>query len=133
MFVPTRALFANNEILSAVSTEFERKEYLQRCKFAKFQNLTTSFWLLFSLFYRSANVPFYLFPRKSVNHVRNQPKQPTHLFIVCRRGLGLGQVFPNFLRPCTPSAFRYMSINLKFLVTKRLGKTTKIYLPISIH
>jgi len=30
MFVPTRALFANNEILSAVSTEFERKEYLQR-------------------------------------------------------------------------------------------------------
>ena len=101
--------------------------------FAKFQNLTTSFWLLFSLFYRSANVPFYLFPRKSVNHVRNQPKQPTLLFIVCRRGLGLGQVFPNFLRPCTPSAFRYMSIHLKFLVTKRLGKTTKIYLPISIH
>jgi len=30
MFVLTRALFANNEILSAVSTEFERKEYLAK-------------------------------------------------------------------------------------------------------
>jgi len=40
----------------------------------------------------------------------NQSKQPTFLFIVYRRGLGLGQVFSNFLRPCTPSAFRYMSM-----------------------
>jgi len=47
---------------------------------------------------------------KQVNHVRNQSKQPTFSFIVCRRGLGLGQVFPSFLRPCTPSGFRYMSI-----------------------
>jgi len=30
MFVLTRELFANNEILSAVSTEFERKEYLAK-------------------------------------------------------------------------------------------------------
>jgi len=30
MFVLTRALFANNEILSLVSTEFERKEYLAK-------------------------------------------------------------------------------------------------------
>jgi len=29
-FVLTRVLFANNEILSAVSTEFERKEYLAK-------------------------------------------------------------------------------------------------------
>jgi len=37
-----------------------------------------------------------------------QSKQQTLLFIVCRccAGLGLGQVFPNFLWPCTPSAFR---------------------------
>ena len=30
MFILTRALFANNEILSDVSTEFERKEYLAK-------------------------------------------------------------------------------------------------------
>jgi len=30
MFVLTRALFANNEILSAVSAEFDRKEYLAK-------------------------------------------------------------------------------------------------------
>ena len=33
MFVLTRALFANNEILSAVSTEFERKEYLAKMNY----------------------------------------------------------------------------------------------------
>jgi len=39
-----------------------------------------------------------------VNHVRNQSKQQTLSFIVCRccAGLGLGKVFPNFLWPCTP-------------------------------
>jgi len=40
----------------------------------------------------------------------NQAEQQTLLFIVCRRGLGLGQIFPNFLWRCTPSAFRYMNI-----------------------
>ena len=30
MFILTRALFANNDIISAVSTEFERKEYLAK-------------------------------------------------------------------------------------------------------
>jgi len=30
MFVLTRAFFTNNEILSALSTEFERKEYLAK-------------------------------------------------------------------------------------------------------
>jgi len=33
MFILTRALFANNEILSAVSTEFERKEYLAKMNY----------------------------------------------------------------------------------------------------
>jgi len=33
MFVLTRALFANNEILSAVSKEFERKEYLAKMNY----------------------------------------------------------------------------------------------------
>jgi len=68
------------------------------------------FLLLFSPFYCSANVPFHLIPRKSVKHVRKQSKQPTFSFIVCGRGFGLGQVFPSFLRPCTPSGFRYMSM-----------------------
>ena len=76
--------------------------------FGKFHNITNNFFLLYAPFYRSANVPFHLFPRKSVNHVRNQSKQPTFSFIVCRRSLG--QEFPNFLRPCTPSEFRYMSM-----------------------
>jgi len=35
----------------------------------------------------------------------NQPKQQTLSFIVGRRGLGLGQVFPNFLWPCTLQNF----------------------------
>ena len=60
------------------------------CKVSKSNN--EFFLLLFSPFYRSANVPFHLFPRKSVNHVKNQSKQPTLSFIVCRRGFGLGQV-----------------------------------------
>jgi len=38
----------------------------------------------------------------------NQSKQQTLSFIVCRRGLG--QVFPKFRWPCTPSAFRYMNM-----------------------
>jgi len=54
------------------------------------------FFLLFCPFYRSANVPFHLFPHKSVNHVRNQPKQPTFSFIVCRRGLGLDKYSQTF-------------------------------------
>jgi len=33
IFVPTRPLFANNEILSAVSTEFERKAYLAKMNY----------------------------------------------------------------------------------------------------
>ena len=33
MFVLTRALFVNNEILQAVSTEFERKEYLAKMNY----------------------------------------------------------------------------------------------------
>jgi len=41
-------------------------------------------FLLFSPFYRSANVLFHLFPRKSVNYVMNQSKQQTLSFIVCR-------------------------------------------------
>jgi len=47
-------------------------------------------FLLFSPFYRSANVLFHLFPRKSVNRVMNQSQQPTLSFIVwrCRQGLG---------------------------------------------
>jgi len=47
-----------------------------------------------------------------VNHVKNQSKQQTLSFIVCRcwPGLGLGQVFPNFLWPCIPSAYRWMSM-----------------------
>jgi len=40
--------------------------------------------LLFSSFYRSANVQFHLFPRKTVNYVMNQSKQQTLSFIVCR-------------------------------------------------
>jgi len=45
-----------------------------------------------------------------MNHVMNQSKQETLSFIVCRRGLGSGQVFPNFLWSCTPSAYRYMNM-----------------------
>jgi len=33
MFVLTRVLFANNEILSSLSTEFERKEYLAKINY----------------------------------------------------------------------------------------------------
>jgi len=33
MFILTKTLFANNEILSAVSTEFERKEYLAKMNY----------------------------------------------------------------------------------------------------
>jgi len=33
MFVLTRPLFANNEILSAVSTEFERMKYLAKMNY----------------------------------------------------------------------------------------------------
>jgi len=40
----------------------------------------------------------------------NQSKQKTLSFIVCRRDLSLGHVFSNFLLPCTPSAFHYMSM-----------------------
>ena len=36
-----------------------------------------------------------------MNHVKNHSKQPTLSIIVCRRGLALGQVFSNCLRPCT--------------------------------
>jgi len=82
--------------------------------------------LLFSAFYRSANIPFHMFPRKSVNHVRNQSKQPTFSFTVCRRGLGLGQVFPNFLRPCAPSGFRYMSMFPKLSCDKKAEENKKI-------
>jgi len=46
--------------------------------------------LLFSLFYRSANVLFHLFARKPVKHVMNQSKQQTLSFIVCRCRRGLG-------------------------------------------
>jgi len=92
--------------------------------------------LLFSPFYPSANVPFHLFPRKSVNHVRNQSKQPTFSFIVCHRGLGLGQVFPNFLRPCTSSAFRYMSMFPKISYDNKAEENKNIDIftvPISIY
>jgi len=41
----------------------------------------------------------------------NQPKQQTLSFIVCRPGLGLGQVFPNFLWSCAPSTFHYMNMH----------------------
>jgi len=46
--------------------------------------------LLFSPFYRSANVLFHLFLGKPVNHVMNQSKQQTLSFIVsrCRWGSG---------------------------------------------
>jgi len=63
-----------------------------------------------------------------VNHVRNQTKQPTFSFIVCRRVLGLGQVFPNFLRPCTPSGFRYMSMFPKIYYDKKAEENKQIYL-----
>jgi len=42
----------------------------------------------------------------------NQPKQQTLSFVVGRRDIGLGQVFPNVLWPCTPSAFRFMNMYL---------------------
>jgi len=47
--------------------------------------------LLFSPFYRSANVLFHLFPRKPVNHVMNQSKQQILSFIVCRGEHGQDQ------------------------------------------
>jgi len=56
----------------------------------------------------------------------NQSKQQTLSFVVCRRGLGLGQVFPNFLWPCTPSAFRCMNMYpWNFLWQKGWGKQQK--------
>jgi len=37
----------------------------------------------------------------------NESNKHFHVYSVARvTGLGLGQVFPNFLWPCTPSAFR---------------------------
>jgi len=66
--------------------------------FAKFQNLTTNFLLLFFPFYRYVKVLFHLFPRKSLNHVMNQSKKQTLslITVVCCCGVRLGQVFPNF-------------------------------------
>ena len=52
---------------------------------------------MFFPFYHYANVAFHLFPRKSLNHVVNQPKQQALAFAVGRHGLGLVQVFPNIL------------------------------------
>ena len=60
-----------------------------------------------------------------MNHVRNQSKQPTFSFIVCRRGLGLGQVFSNFLRPCAPSGFRCRSIIPKISYDKKADENRK--------
>jgi len=42
------------------------------CKVSKFNNEVVL--LLLSPFYRSANVPFHSFRRKSMNHVRSQSK-----------------------------------------------------------
>jgi len=74
-----------------------------------------------------------------VNHAKNQSKQQTLLFIVCRcfPGLSLGQVFPNFLWPCTPfgiSIGEHVGLPRKFLFLwpKRLRKIKKMYLPISM-
>jgi len=65
----------------------------------------------------------------------NQSNQ--HSVIVFRQGLGLKQVFPNFLTPCTPSlqhfVIMYEHVSLKFLMKKRLRKITKIYLPLTKH
>jgi len=55
----------------------------------------------------------------------NQAKQQTLSFIVGRRGLGLGQVFPNFLWQCTPSAFRYMHITSKNFYDKKAEGNNK--------
>ena len=80
------------------------------CFFAKFQNLTTNFFAaVLSI------LPLY---EHSVSLVSTQISEPCYessratdtFIIVCRRGLGLGQIFPNFLWRCTPSAFRYMNI-----------------------
>jgi len=74
--------------------------------FAKVQNLTTNYLLLFSPFFHSNSVPFHFFPRKSVNHIMNQSKhrvanlpeilaffQRTWLFwlFFSREGLGSGK------------------------------------------
>jgi len=81
--------------------------------FAKFHNLTTNIFSCCSLHFTV--LPTFRFTcfhanQWAMSHVRNQSKQPTFSFIVCHRGLGLGQVFPSFLRPCTHSGFRYMSV-----------------------
>ena len=62
-----------------------------------------------------------------------------HFYLACRccPGLGLGQVFPNFLWPCTPFGIwidEHVGLPLKFLFLwpKRLRKITKTYLPISM-
>jgi len=64
------------------------------------------------------------------HHVKNQSKQQTLSFIVCRRcpGLGLGQVFLDF----SISIDEHVGLPLKFLMTKKLKKTTKIFLPTSM-
>jgi len=99
VYVVEMARTANNPVFEPSAKGFEtvRKQYFSDdvisgrygplqsacrkifvfCKVSKSNN--EFFWLLFSPFYRSANVPFHLFPRKSVNHVMNQSKQRFHL------------------------------------------------------
>ena len=78
--------------------------------FAKFQNLTTNFFAAALSILPLCQRSVCLFPRKLVNHVINQSKQQTLSFIVCRRGLRLGKVFPSLLWPRTLSAFRDMNM-----------------------
>ena len=94
------------------------------CKVSQSNN--EYFLLLFSPFYRSANVPFHLFPRKSVNHVTNQPKQPTFSYLSPKF-----RFRTNIAKLSTAMyPFRislYEHVPLKFLMTKRLRKI-KIYI-----
>jgi len=85
----------------------------------------------------SANVPFHLFPRKSVNHVMNQSKQQTLSFIVCLcrwgLGVGFGEGFPKLFLAIYPFSISIDEhVPLKFLMTKRLRKITKLYLSIRV-
>ena len=104
--------------------------------FAKFQNRTMKLFaaLLFFLFHRSPHILFHLFPCKSVNHVKNQSKQQTFIYSL--------SLLPRFrFRTGVPILSLAMypfnisideHVPLKFLITKRLRKITKIYLQISM-
>jgi len=92
--------------------------------------------LLFFLFHRSAHIPFYLLPCKSVNHVKDQIKANTFIyslsllprfrFMTGVRKLSLA------MYPCTISIDEHVGLPIKFLMTRRLKTITKIYFPTSM-